>query len=271
MALIRLNYPSAALYQNTEVTVILPDPGEGLLRPGKGEKEPPRYPVLYLLHGTYGDHTDWRRYTAIERYARERGLAVVMPACGNSFYQDMASGPRYKTFLLDELPAYLGAILPLSRKREEVFIAGLSMGGYGAMHLALSRPRQFAAAASLSGIFSFAKPYREVQDQPDLPWPFLAILGEGVNPAALQRSNRNVLVQVKRLMDRKEPLPRLFISVGTEDFTLPYNREANKRLKTLGADFTYEEHPGAHTWDYWDTHIQRVLDWLPLPRKVETV
>ena len=266
MALIRLNYPSSALHQNTEVTVILPDPGEGLLASAGGKAEKPRYPVLYLLHGTYGDHTDWCRYTSIERYARQRGLAVVMPSCGNSFYQDMASGPRYKSFLLEELPGYLSAILPLSTRREDVFIAGLSMGGYGAMHLALSRPRQFAAAASLSGIFSFARPYREVKDQPNLPWPFLAILGEGVNPAALQRSNRNVLVQVKRLMDRKEPLPQLFITVGTEDFTLPYNREAKARLTALGADFTYEEHPGDHTWDYWDTHIQRVLAWLPLYR-----
>ena len=193
MAFISLNYPSAALDQNTGVSIILPDPGEGLLRPGKEGQARPCYPVLYLLHGTYGDHTDWCRYTSIERYAREWGLAVVMPACGNTFYQDMASGPQYKTFVLDELPAYLSAMLPLSTKREEVYIAGLSMGGYGAMHLALSRPRQFGAAASLSGIFSFARPFREVQDQAHLPWPFAAILGEEVNPAALQRSKRNVL------------------------------------------------------------------------------
>ena len=110
MAIIRLNYPSKALAHNTELTVILPDPGEGWLT-GK-EQQAGTYQVLYLLHGTHGDHSDWSRYTSIERYARERCLAVVMPSCGNAFYQDMVSGPQYKTFLLDELPNYLGGILP---------------------------------------------------------------------------------------------------------------------------------------------------------------
>ncbi|NLX83966.1 MAG: esterase family protein [Clostridiales bacterium] len=264
MALIRLNYPSQALAHNTEVTIILPDPDKDqLLAKGKAKG---KYQVLYLLHGTHGDHTDWSRYTAIERYARERCLAVVMPSCGNAFYQDMVSGPQYKTFLLDELPNYLSGILPLSREREDVFIAGLSMGGYGALHLALSRPRQFMAAASLSGVFTFSMPLKEEPVREDLPWPFMAMIGD-LSVRQIDRSRRNVLVQAKQLLDKKEPLPALFISVGTEDFTLNYNRDAKRRLSKMGAAFTYEEHPGAHTWAYWDTHIQRVLDWLPLKKE----
>ena len=151
MAFIQLNYPSGALQQNTDVSIILPDP------PGSAHVSPGRaYQTLYLLHGTYGDHSDWWRKTALERYAQEACLAVVMPSCGNAFYQDMVHGPKYKTFLLEELPAYLRSILPLSPRREDNFIAGLSMGGYGAMHLALSKPGQYAAAASLSGVMSFS-------------------------------------------------------------------------------------------------------------------
>lgn len=265
MAIIRLNYPSKALAHNTELTVILPDPGEGWLT-GK-EQQAGTYQVLYLLHGTHGDHSDWSRYTSIERYARERCLAVVMPSCGNAFYQDMVSGPQYKTFLLDELPNYLGGILPLSRRREDVFIAGLSMGGYGALHLALERPAQFMAAASLSGVFSFSGILKDLEERPNLPWPIKAIVGD-LSIRQIDRSKRNVLVQMKRLMDRKVALPALFISVGTEDFTLNYNHDAKKRMTRMGVQFTYEEHPGAHTWAYWDTHIQRVLDWLPLKKEM---
>lgn len=256
MAFIQLNYPSGALQQNTDVSIILPDPpGSAHVSPGQA------YQTLYLLHGTYGDHSDWWRKTALERYAQEACLAVVMPSCGNAFYQDMVHGPKYKTFLLEELPAYLRSILPLSPRREDTFIAGLSMGGYGAMHLALSKPGQYAAAASLSGVMSFSRLAR--QPQADQPWPIQAIVGF-ISPAAIDRSQRNVVVQARSLKNRGIPLPALFLSVGTEDFTLKDNRDGVGRLRRLGVKVTYEEHPGAHTWAYWDTHIQRVLAWLPL-------
>lgn len=255
MAVIHLNFPSAALSWNTDVNLILPDVPGGVPK-GKG------YQVLCLLHGTYGDYTDWCRKTAIERYAQANCLAVVMPSGGNSMYQDMAQGPQVKTFLLEELPAYLRSILPLSAKREDNFIAGLSMGGYGAMHLALSRPERYAAAASLSGLFTFGHLARRNGKQ---PWPMLAVTG-GVSPEAIDKSRRNVLVQAKALVNKGVPLPALFLSVGTEDFTLKGNREGVKKLRALGLDPVYEEHPGGHTWEYWDTHIQRVLAFLPLKK-----
>src|SRR5438105_15742137 len=91
-----------------------------------------QFPVLWLLHGLSDDHTIWLRRTSIERYAAEKNLAVVMPAAGRSYYQDMANGARYWTFLTEELPAMCRAWFPLSSRREENFAAGLSMGGYGA-------------------------------------------------------------------------------------------------------------------------------------------
>lgn len=106
-----------------------------------------RYPTLYLLHGLSDDHTIWQRRTSIERYAAEKNLAVVMPAAGRSYYQDMANGAAYWTFLSEELPALCRQWFPLSEAREETFAAGLSMGGYGALRLALAQPEKFAAAA----------------------------------------------------------------------------------------------------------------------------
>ena len=208
MAFIQLNYPSGALQQNTDVSIILPDPpGSAHVSPGQA------YQTLYLLHGTYGDHSDWWRKTALERYAQEACLAVVMPSCGNAFYQDMVHGPKYKTFLLEELPAYLRSILPLSPRREDNFIAGLSMGGYGAMHLALSKPGQYAAAASLSGVIllppgapaarrtSLADPGHRRFHQPGC---------HRQKPA--QRRCSGAQSQKQGI-----PLPALFLSVGTED------------------------------------------------------
>lgn len=254
MAVIHLNFPSDALAGNTDVNLILPDVPGGAIPQGK------RFQVLYLLHGTFGDYTDWCRKTAIERYAQAKCLAVVMPSGFNSMYQDMAHGPRVKTYLLEELPAYLRSILPLSERREDNFIAGLSMGGYGAMHLALSKPGSYAAAASLSGLFTFGGLARATGRQ---PWPMMAVTG-GISPEAIDKSQRNVAVQAKALLKKGVPLPELFLSVGTEDFTLQGNRDGVKKLRALGLEPHYEEHPGAHTWEYWDTHIRRVLDWLPL-------
>src|SRR5688500_5792944 len=103
------------------------------------------YPTLYLLHGLSDDHTIWMRRTSIERYAAAKNIAVVMPAVGRSFYQDMASGPKYWTFVSEELPVLMRQFFPLSTTREETFAAGLSMGGYGALRLGLARPDKFAA------------------------------------------------------------------------------------------------------------------------------
>ena len=107
--------------------------------------------MLYLLHGLSDDHTAWLRYTSIERYATARGLAVVMPAVHRSFYADEAHGHAYWHFVSEELPAIVAAFFRLSERREDTFVAGLSMGGYGALKLGLHHPERFAAVASLSG------------------------------------------------------------------------------------------------------------------------
>jgi putative tributyrin esterase len=107
--------------------------------------------TLYLLHGHSDDHTAWQRYTSIERYAEDLNIAVVMPAVHLSFYNDMAHGGKYWQFISEEVPALVRDIFPLSSDREDNFVAGLSMGGYGAFKLALTHPERFAAAASLSG------------------------------------------------------------------------------------------------------------------------
>ena len=124
--LLNCHFRSAVLRRNTSITVILPTPEEESAPIQKDMK------VLYLLHGLHGDETSWMRYTSIERYASESVIAVVMPGVGNSFYQDMAHGERFYTYMTEELPKFIEGLFPVSRKREDTYIAGLSMGGYGA-------------------------------------------------------------------------------------------------------------------------------------------
>jgi putative tributyrin esterase len=237
--------------------VILPDPKpspEGLVKAVDDHK----HPTLYLLHGLSDDHTIWQRRTSIERYVQSLDLAVVMPEVHRSFYTDTATGQRYWTFISEELPALARSYFPLSDLREDNFVAGLSMGGYGAFKLALTHPKRYAAAASLSGAVDICGVFKNE----DEPW-----LAEMRNvfgsPEALQGS-RNDLFYLADQLAKKKKRPRLYQYCGTEDFLYSDNLRFREHLKALGIQATYEEGPGTHEWQYWDQQIQRVLAWLPL-------
>lgn len=226
-----------------------------------GGKQRTTYPTLYLLHGLSDDHTIWMRRTSIERYAAEKNLAVVMPAVGRSFYQDMASGPKYWTFVSEELPALCERYFPLSTAREDRFAAGLSMGGYGAMRLALARPDRYTAGASLSGALDIARRLREAGKPSSLvsKAEFIGIFGP-----ELQAGAADLWPLAEKLSRSDAPKPKLFLCCGTEDPLLPENRAFRDHLAKASLPATYEESPGVHEWGYWDAQIQRVLDWLPI-------
>src|SRR5215207_9009351 len=155
MAHVRCDFFSVALILSTSMTVLLPQQTSTQIgMEGRSTDGPP--PVLYLLHGLSDDDTIWLRRTSVERYAAPLGLAVVMPQVHRSFYTAEAVGGRYWTFLSEELPALVYSFFRLSDRREDTFVAGLSMGGYGALKWALRRPDRFAAAASLSGALNVA-------------------------------------------------------------------------------------------------------------------
>lgn len=251
MALIECNFFSETLGLCTAMNVILPQP---IRR---------RYPVLYLLHGLSDDHTIWCRRTSIERYADALGVAVVMPAVHRSFYADMATGQRYWTFISQELPELVHGFFPLSRRRDETFVAGLSMGGYGAFKLALYQPERFAAAASLSGALDQAG---EVQDMaPEWRREWTNIFGDLDHIAG---SPHDLMRLAEQVAQSSGPKPRLYQWCGTEDPLYTQNVHFRDHARRLGLDLTYEDGPGDHDWRYWDQQIQRVLAWLPLrPRR----
>jgi S-formylglutathione hydrolase FrmB len=225
------------------MTVVLPQEGP----------VPP--PVLYLLHGLTDDHTAWTRYTSIERYAYDHRLAVVMPQVHRSFYADEAYGMKFWTFLSDELPRVVGRFFNVSQKREETFVAGLSMGGYGAFKWALRQPERFAAAVSLSGALDVAwlqknddRPHiREVMDR--------VFAGRDV------AGTDDDLFQLLEQADRSA-LPRLMLRCGTGDHLFEQNERFVHACARAGIPLDSEFEPGGHEWSYWDRHIPRALDFI---------
>lgn len=247
MAFIQCNFQSETLAIGASMHVIMPEPAFG--KPADRD-----IPVLFLLHGLSDDHTAWTRYTAIERYARNKRLAIVMPAVNRSFYTNMVSGFPYWTFISEELPAKARALFPLSDKREDTFVAGLSMGGYGAFKLGLRCPERFAAAASLSGALDLeGGRQRWAKD-------FGFVFGEGAEIPA----EDNVFRLAEQAAASSGPKPKLMQICGTEDYLYEANVRFRDHARSLGLDHVYDEAPGAHNWEFWDKHIQTVIDWLPI-------
>jgi len=270
MAFIQCDFFSEVLGVSVSLNVILPQAAPGCIglegrigredRSGlEGRARDGRHPVLFLLHGLSDDHTVWMRRTAIERYALRRGLAVVMPGAGRSFYADMARGPRYWTFVSEELPAVARAFFPLSTKREETFVAGNSMGGYGAFKLALRRPELFAAAASLSGALDAAELAGREEAGPFRRDELREIFGD---PGKVAGGKNDLFHLARRAAESGQPLPRLWQCCGTEDELYEANLRFRDLARELSLDLTFEEHPAGHNWAYWDQVIPRVLDWL---------
>jgi putative tributyrin esterase len=256
MALIRCDFFSEALGLGTAMTVLLPQPATaqvGLAAPGRGTAPP----VLYLLHGLTDDDTAWTRYTSIERYAAERGLAIVMPQVHRSFYADEAHGGRFFTFLSEELPTVVASFFRVSQRREDTFVAGLSMGGYGALKWALRAPERFAAAASLSGALDVA--HRQSHDNR----PHMTELMDRVFAGRPVEGTDDDLFH---LLERADPaaLPALYVACGTEDALYDDNQRFRDACRRLDVEVSVDFGPGEHEWGYWDTHIRKVLAWLPV-------
>ena len=265
MAFFHMNFFSPTLLVGTDVNVFIPTPDSGELSTGQDIgyfHDGVKYPVLYLLHGAYGDYSDWARLTGIERYAQAHKIAVVMPSADNSFYQDMYRGGKYLTYFTRELPDYIARLFPVSTKREDTFVAGLSMGGYGAVRVAFEMPERFGAAASLSGAIDLLAALGDAEKEPHRP-PFYwdAIFAD---PGKVEGSDADLFALAQKRLAEGRKLPPIYQTVGTEDLIYPANLSAKKKLEELGLELTYAEHPGIHDWEFWDAHIRNVLDWLPI-------
>jgi putative tributyrin esterase len=242
MAMIRCDFFAETLELSTSMTVLMPDDGP-----------PPR--VLYLLHGLTDDNTAWTRFTSIERYVQGKRLAVVMPQVHRSFYANEAYGMRFWDFLSQELPQAVERFFRVSTERDDTFVAGLSMGGYGAMKWALREPSRFGAAATLSGALDLAY----IQEY-DLR-PHMRALVSHVFPDRKVAGTDEDLLHVVKNAD-PAALPRLMLRCGTDDHLVKQNERFVAACAAAGVDLDAAYAPGAHEWSFWDQHIQTVIDWF---------
>ena len=256
MAFTEFHYYSETLGIDVSVNVILPETRIMAQQEGKP------LPTLYLLHGLSDDHTHWVRQTRLEFYARKYRLAIIMPCVNRSFYTDMKRGAKYFTFVSEELPRVMEMYFPLSSRREDRFAAGLSMGGYGAAKLGLRLPERYAAVASLSGALEMENDYhmRKMRDSDRLYQELLNIFGTEEEFLA----SDNCLTRLAEQLDPAKA-PRMYVACGTADFLFDSNEDFIRRFgEKFSIHYTTEE-GAAHTWDFWDRQIEKVLAWLNVP------
>ncbi|MDR1531099.1 MAG: hypothetical protein LBS62_02760 [Clostridiales bacterium] len=221
--------------------------------------------VITLLHGLHGDCSDWFAMTAACRYAADNGYILIAPSAENSFYNDMAHGSPWYAILTESLPEQLRRIYNIPAAREVNYIAGLSMGGYGALRIGLARPKRYAAAGSFSGVVDMRAALPAIASPKSLIRPVLeAVFGEQlVLPA-----DADVFTLAERAA-RLEPdqRPRLWLSCGRQDTDVDFslygqNKKLASHLTGLGLDFEFKEWDGVHEWNFWDRSLAEFIGFI---------
>ncbi|MDR3706848.1 MAG: alpha/beta hydrolase family protein [Capsulimonadaceae bacterium] len=220
----------------------------------QGKKGP--FPVLYLLHGMSDNNTAWTRRTSIERYVEDLPLIVVMPDGDRSFYCDAIERPtwKYESYITSDLIDFVDETFRTVRSPKGRAIAGLSMGGYGAMKLALKFPKLFGVGISYSGALLAAARSESPEWSASKEWTDI------FGPAP--KGGPNDTLALAEAAAGKGNAPALWIDCGSSDFLIEENRAFHEHLNRLGIAHEYSEHEGAHSWDYWDAALLRTLPWL---------
>ncbi|MDR3209271.1 MAG: acetylesterase [Oscillospiraceae bacterium] len=264
MAWLQINFRSNALLGNTTLNVLLP----AETMPGFPPRPVNEWKTVYLLHGLMGDSTDWLFNGNLPELAQSYDTAFVLPSVGNSFYLDQEkSGAKYSTFLGQELVDFTRLVLPLSRKREDTVIAGLSMGGYGAIYNGLRWHETFGHIIGLSS----ANAYNEA------PATDAELNALGLNRAYYREtfgdldhvhtSESNPAVLAERVLsEAKQPFD-LYFACGWNDKLVHRNRALRDGLDAIKFPYAYEEGPGTHEWAFWNTYLKKGLDRIwPAPK-----
>lgn len=246
-----VSFQSASLGREMKYRVVLPAGYEGSSR---------RYPVLYLLHGLTGHYEDWESRTHLDDYVSNLPLIVAMPEGGDSWYTNSASEPqeKWEDYIIKDFLREIDSKYRTIQTRHARAIAGLSMGGYGAMKFALKFPNSFVFAASFSGaeVVVHDPSYRISMGQKYVD-QVRAIFGDG--PTQTRTDN-----DIFELAKKRTPaqVPYLVVTCGTEDGLLANNREFAALLQQQKISYEYHESAGAHTWQYWDEQLPYVLSLL---------
>jgi putative tributyrin esterase len=231
-----------------------------IVPPSYRQSRTTRYPVLYLLHGHAGHYTDWVTRTNVADYAAQYRMIVVMPEGNSSWYVDSAgvATDKYESYILQELIPDVDKRFRTIQARYGRAVAGLSMGGYGAIKYGLKYPATFVFAASMSGAFGVTR-YTQTE-MGGVNWePFLKIFG----PPGSDVRKANDVFEIARGLSpaRVASLPYIYFDCGTEDAAQHFkaNRELSEIFLEKKIAHEYRELPGNHSWAYWDQQVQEVL------------
>jgi putative tributyrin esterase len=258
MAYIRFSFYSHTMQMNVDVSVVFPnrtflDDDKGFpyrYQPGV------TYQTLWLFSGGSGDYSDWVRFAGVERYAERAQLIIISPRI--EFGIDWSTGEKYYTYLTEELPDLIKFLFPVSDKRENNFVAGLSMGGYGAYRWAFNHPEKFACVGSFSSPVDVLEDLeRGCNGNAHIVTAFGGV--EGV-----KNTDKDILYLARKHRAASTVMPRMYQACGTEDFTYNWNKRARDVFRELGFDHTWVEAPGTHNWDFWAEIIPKYIAWLPL-------
>ena len=259
--ILRGNFPSETLHMSTNIQVLIPDKVSG------------PYRVVYLLHGLHGDQGTWLDYTMLPYYAKEYNAVFVMPEAGRSFYLNLKYGRKYFDFVSKELPELSRRIFNISASRQDSAAMGCSMGGYGALKMALSMPDQFGFCGAISpaclyfkpmldGLRKDPEPYRETgPEAEEILTDFYTAFGDGLEYS----KDFDLPELVKDFSDGKsgmqsKPWPKIYVSCGTEDNLRKDNLSFAAEMKNTDFDFTYEEWAGGHDWYFFNAALKKTLD-----------
>lgn len=253
---IHCNFQSVVLGMSVDVSVLFPD-AERRRQYENKEKKPVKYQTLYLLHGFSGDYMSYLRTSNIERYADEHQIMVVMPSVYNSAYTDMKYGLNYFTYLSQELMDFIELNFPSSPHRQDRFVAGMSMGGYGAYKLGLSCPDKFSAIGGVAG--SYHAEYRYQGKVTTISTLCEALYGD---PPAITPEVHDIFTLMKNLKERGEELPRMYTCCGYEDRRYQDSVDLKEFADALEIPLVFEHGHGKHDSVFFDEYIQKILNWM---------
>ncbi|MCL1835727.1 MAG: alpha/beta hydrolase-fold protein [Oscillospiraceae bacterium] len=266
MAWFQGNFASQSLNRQVSVNVLIPAD----MRLGVPKKQDKPFKTIYLLHGFTGDCSDWITGTSIGEISQMYDFAVVMPSGENSFYVDIErSGRLYSTFIGKELVEFTRKIFPLSHERDDTIVAGLSMGGYGALYNGLKHHETFGHTIALSSALVADR----AKDTTDEPSPMGATRGYFEETFGdldeLENTDKNLRVLAKRVLEKGKDFPNLYFTCGYNDMLVYGNRALSAYMNEIGFKHIYEEGAGTHEWRYWDAFLRRGLKMLGLLPDIE--
>lgn len=263
MAFAQFDYFSESLRRTTTFSICIPNDTLPIFKEQYKEAYSRNMKTLYLLHGYSANRNAWLLGSRIEEFSLKYNIAVVFPNGDNSFYLDRpGAGNQYCSFIGEELVAYTREVFHLSDKQEDTYIGGLSMGGFGAIHVGLAFPETFSKIFALSSALI-------IHDIKNIEPGFQDNIADYdyyketfSDLKHLDQSLNNPERQIEEIKLNGGKVPKLFMACGSEDFLIEQNRTFVEFLQKQEVPVDYFESSGVHDWDFWNTYLEPALKWL---------